>query len=83
MSNKELIAALEAGDGPSNNLDVLSEVALFKPGGAFIAIRANSAGTKVIYKDVAGNDVTCWAEEWSHPERKASTIAALKAGGEG
>lgn len=77
----ELIAALEKATGSDNALDVLCEVALFKPGTRYKTIRANEAGTKVIYTDRAGNSVTCWAEDWSRARRKASTIAALRARG--
>jgi hypothetical protein len=78
----ELIAELEALSGTGfgeNRLDVLCEVALFKPGSAYKAIRANDAGSKVIYTDAAGNNVTCWAEDWSAAPRRAGTIAALRA----
>lgn len=72
-----LIERIEAGER-SNELDVLIEVALFKPCDAYLACRANNAGTKVIYTARLGNvERTCWAEE-----RTASptiTLAALKA----
>lgn len=74
----ELIERLEAAES-SNALDVLCEVALFRPGTCFTKIRPNTAGTKVIYTDKAGHNMTCWAEPWSEPPRRAATIAALKA----
>ena len=73
-----LIERLEGGE-TGNALDVLIEVALFKPGRAYRAIRANAAGTKVIYTDKAGNDVTCWAEDWTTARRLRGTIRTLKA----
>lgn len=71
-----LIERIEAGER-SNELDVLIEVALFEPGSVYAAIRANNAGTKVIYTDVYGNDVTCWAWDWSRDP--SDTLAALRA----
>lgn len=76
----DLVKRLEAlDDRGDNDLDVLCEVAFFKPGTRFTSIRANNAGTKVIYTNKAGNDVTCWAESWSELPSRASTIAALRA----
>ena len=69
----------EAATSADNLLDVLCEVALFKPSRVFIACRSNNAGTKVVYRDQSGNNVTCWAEEWTAPERRKSTAAALRA----
>lgn len=61
-----------------NYLDVHAEVLLFKPGTCYSKIRANVAGTKVIYTDRAGNEVTCWAEDLTiTPEVRASTAARL------
>lgn len=62
-----------------NSLDVKVEIALFMPGSAYTAVRSNNAGTKVIYTDRAGNDVTCWAEDWTIQARRQSTDAALRA----
>lgn len=71
------IAAL--GTKGSNTLDVQVEIALFKPNSVYTAIRSNEAGTKVIYTDRAGNQVTCWAEDWTIRERRTATIKALRA----
>lgn len=75
-----LAECVEKARRPDNGLDVLVEIALFRPGSVYKAIRANAAGTKVIYTDPAGNDVTCWAGDWtlSHDDR-VSTAAALRA----
>ncbi len=77
----ELMRLAEAceGAGVDNRLDVAVEVALFKPNRVYSAVRTNSAGTKLIYTDAAGNQVTCWAEDWTASHRRQGTIAALRA----
>lgn len=62
-----------------NALDVQIEIALFRPGSVYTAVRANAAGTKLIYTDRAGNDVTCWAEDWTMRDNRDATVAALRA----
>ena len=75
----DLIARLERAE-PNNELDVLVEIALFKPCSAFASIRSNFAGTKVIYTDHEGKDYTHWAPDWSgQPGHRAYAIAALRA----
>ena len=67
MTRAELLALADRCDteaGPDNRLDVLVEVALFKPHDGFTAARANAAGTKVIYTTIYGQQ-TFWAEEWT------------------
>lgn len=86
MTSKQDILALadrvDASHGSSNEIDVLVEVALFKPNSVYTSIRANTAGTKVIYTDRAGNQVTCWAEEWSTRPGTATSLRAIaEAGG--
>jgi hypothetical protein len=76
----ELAKRVEAAKHTVNTLDVQVEIALFKPGTAYKAIRANNAGTKVIYTDAAGNDVTCWADDWTlGTARRKATAAAIRA----
>lgn len=65
--------------GGDNSIDVLCEIYLFSPGTAMKAVRANDRGTKIIYTDAAGNDVTCWAMDWTAKDRRAITVAALRA----
>ena len=77
---RALADRVERLTGPANNtLDVEIEVALYRPGSVYSAVRANAAGTKVIYTDKAGNSVTCWADEWTGLVRRAATAAALRA----
>lgn len=63
--------------GYDNSLDVQIEVAMFKPNTVYAHCRANAAGTKVIYTDHVGNEVTCWAEEWTCRPNTASRLRAL------
>ncbi|MBU6167101.1 MAG: hypothetical protein KGQ52_13385 [Alphaproteobacteria bacterium] len=75
----EQVMAL-TGDLEHNKLDVQCEVALFKAGRIYTAVRANAAGTKVVYSQASGApDVTCWAQAWTVAHRRASTAAALLA----
>ncbi|HEX7822872.1 MAG TPA: hypothetical protein VF463_19925 [Sphingobium sp.] len=48
-----------------NAIDVLVEVALFDADKEYVAVRANDAGSKVIYTDDAGRDRTYWARDWT------------------
>ncbi len=81
MSNEntglfELISRIEAATTPSNELDVLIEVALFDPD---VSIRPNSAGTKVIYTSRSGKEQTHRA--WDHTlsaESRASCVEKLR-----
>lgn len=71
----DLVARVEAGER-SNELDVLVEVAVFRASKNWKAIRANAAGTKVIYTDIPGKEFTCRARDWSE---WPAALAALRA----
>lgn len=71
-----LISRVQREKGTDNSLDVLIEIALFQPDDDYVAVRANAAGTKVIYTEVDGREETCWAPEWTG-DRKV-TAAMLK-----
>ena len=75
-SLRDLIERVERGER-SNELDVLIEVALFKPDDTYESVRANNVGTKVIYTTALGFDRTCWAQE--HTVSPTITLAALRA----
>lgn len=60
-----LAGRVEAGKGTSNALDVEVEIALFRPDELYLGVRANAAGTKVIYTDHGGNEATHWARDWT------------------
>lgn len=77
--HEELARRVELVMGSDNALDVQVEIAMFRPNSVYSAVRANSAGTKVIYTDRAGNEVTCWSEDWTMEPRRAATVAALRA----
>ena len=62
--NEDLVARLDAGER-SNALDVLIEIATFKPDEVVASIRANRAGTKVICTAPDGRETTHWAADWS------------------
>lgn len=76
-----LAARVEALTGPRghNALDVLCEVALFKPDASSKAIRANDAQTKVVYTNHDGSEHVCWAYDWTTGENRRATVAALRA----
>lgn len=74
---EKLIARLQAQTGCSNELDVLVEVALFKPDAEYLKIRANNAGTKVIYTRADGSEATHWAADWTQDRHGA--VSRLRA----
>ena len=75
-----LIDRLSKLDGPDNRIDVLVEVELFKPDGIYKSVRANAAGTKVIYTTACGQQETYWADHYTHtPEHRSKYIAILRA----
>ncbi len=53
--------------------------ALFVPGERPKAIRANNAGTKVIYSTDDGHDETCWAQEWTDSPAEAARLVRARA----
>lgn len=74
---RDLIERLEKAKGVDNALDIAIEIALFNPD---VAVRANSAGTKLIYTKRDGTEVTHLADDWTlGPERRARTLALLRA----
>jgi hypothetical protein len=66
-------------DRPNNSVDVLVEVAMFKPGVCHTACKPNIAGTKVILTSHTGNEITSWADDWTTAARRKETAAALLA----
>lgn len=78
MTRAELIERLEKGE-TGNEMDIAIEIALFEPDADYSAIRANAAGTKVIYTKRSGAEVTHWAGDHSMGLRRERTIALLRA----
>jgi hypothetical protein len=71
-----LIEKLEAGKR-SNEIDIAVELAIFVPDHECKSVRANHAGTKVIYTFLDGSEQTCWARDWSlYP---TDTLSILRA----
>ena len=64
---------------PDNAVDVLCEVALFKPTQTWVAVRANDAGTKVVYTDDLGDEQSFWADDLTGEGQREATAAALRA----
>lgn len=76
----DLITRLSKLDAPDNRIDVLVEVALFKPDKRYASARANNAGTKVIFTTTKGERETYLAYDYTlTPERRAKSIALLRA----
>lgn len=71
-----LIERVEALTGQSNDLDVEIEIALFNPD---VSVRANAAGTKVIYTKRDGSEATHLAWDWTMTRNRHRTLAALRA----
>lgn len=73
-----LIKRLGAGER-GNDLDVLIEIALFEPDDVYLTVRANGAGTKVIYGLDGGSEETCWAYDWTmYPNRSLAQLEELR-----
>lgn len=70
---RELIERLERNE-ISNDLDIAIEIALFEPDGGSVAVRANNAGTKLIYSERDGTETTCLAWDWSQNSERATTL---------
>ncbi|MFM9829713.1 MAG: hypothetical protein ACKVOB_13390 [Sphingomonas sp.] len=80
-ANDELLALADRidADERTNALDVAIDLVLFRPCAHYVAIRANSAGTKAIYTDKDGNDHTHWSIDWSALPETAPALRSLAA----
>ncbi|QZP07809.1 hypothetical protein [Caenibius sp. WL] len=83
MTKADLIALAERCEalrGYSNEIDVLAELALFKPDDDYVSVRANHAGTKVVYTTASGHDQTYWAPDHTISNAaRQKTSASLRA----
>lgn len=81
MTDRSKLLALaeevQRGEGEDNGLDVQVEVALFVPCKTWASARPNHAGTKVIYTDRKGCDMTHWAPDWTR--NRSQTARDLRA----
>lgn len=78
MDIAELIARVEAATGADNELDVAVELAIERALGA--TVRANAAGTKLIYTNPDGTEQTCRAWDWTqNEEARQTTLKRLRA----
>jgi len=77
-TREELLERLEKASEPDNALDIAVEIALFNPNARDASIRANAAGTKVIYTHTDGSETTCLAWDWSTGRSRESAIALLR-----
>jgi hypothetical protein len=75
----ELAGKVASAERSDNALDVLVEIALFEPCDRFVAVRANNAGSKVIYTRADGSEVTYRAQDWTMAERRSNTATQLRA----
>jgi hypothetical protein len=75
----DLATRCEQAEASDLGLEVLIEIALFKSCERYASIRANNAETKVVYTLHDGREETFWPDDWTMEERKADTIAALRA----
>lgn len=73
MDIAELIARVEAATRPDNELDVAVELAIERALGA--TVRANAAGTKLIYTNPDGTEQTCMAWDWTQDEEARQTTS--------
>ena len=63
-----------------NELDIAIEIALFEPDEDWGGVRANAAGTKVIFSRHNGTSRTCWARDFTlSASSRAAAIALLHA----
>lgn len=76
---EELAVRVTDAERSDNALDVQCEIALFEPCDRFAAVRANSAGSKVIYTRADGSQVTYRAADWTIAERRSNTATQLRA----
>lgn len=78
---KHLIDRVRNARSADNATDIAVEIAAFKPDARYVSVRANNAGTKLIYTTHDGKQETCWAFDWTLNEKnRRAAIALLEAG---
>jgi len=58
-----LLESLEKDSGPDNEIDIAVDLVLFRPDARYTSVRANAAGTKLVYTKRDGRHETCWADD--------------------
>ena len=76
-SLREIKDRLEACTGPENALDIAIDIALFEPDRKHVSVRANAAGTKLVYARHDGKTDTYWAQDHTLNEVRRSAARAL------
>lgn len=64
----ELISRLRKGEITSNEFDVLWEIEHFEPCKTYASVKANWAGTKLVYTRQDGSQQTCRAMDWAYSD---------------
>jgi hypothetical protein len=72
----DIIEKLEKARGPDNALDIEIDIALFKPDDWHVSVRANAAGTKLVYTRHDGGTDTYRA--WDHTLGAAARNLAVE-----
>jgi hypothetical protein len=76
----ELLERVNDCDEYDNALDIEIEIAVFQPDRHYASVRANAAGTKVIYTGHDGSQDTCLAWDWTlNPANRAQAATAIRA----
>jgi hypothetical protein len=79
-----LLERVRDNDEADNALDVEIEIATFQPDALYASIRANAAGTKLIYTMQDGQKHTCWAWDWTlntaNRNQATALLSALSSG---
>ncbi|MDR6850154.1 hypothetical protein [Sphingomonas sp. BE137] len=71
----ELAERVERGTGISNRLDAEIEIALFNPPeDGFVSVRKNRSGSKLIYTQQDGREVTHWPADWTMDRSRAAAL---------
>lgn len=72
-----LVERLRQATGPDNALDIAIDIALFKPDRDHVSVRANNAGTKLVYTRPDGRTDTFLARDHTLNERRRFKAIAL------
>ncbi|MEQ9634638.1 MAG: hypothetical protein RLW68_00990 [Devosia marina] len=74
---KILIRRVKSARSANNALDMAVEMAAFRPDEKYASVRANHAGTKLIYTTLEGKEETCWAFDWTLNDKNRRAAVAM------